>query len=245
MALVWKESTQQAVQMLDYWRGKTNSAGISTTNRDVKILAMHVLMYIGFGKSYGFRSATCPPGEASTMSYRDSFTILINHVFLAVGVARFPRALLRLPFLPSLWLTMGHALTAIEEQIGVMVESEKLLYRNGAAETANLLSGLVRGNLRAQEKEEAVRNQDGKATLRGLTDMEIFSNIFVTMLAGHETSGNSLVHCILYMAAYPQWQAWVAEEIRAVIDIETDVKQQDYQTVYPRLKRCKAILVRR
>jgi len=103
----------------------------------------------------------------------------------------------------------------------------------GAEEQDNLMSILVR----ASENE----NKQGKSA-RHLTDTEIYGNLFSYNLAGHETTSNTLAYATILLAANPKWQEWAAEEVDQVT-AGVDVKDLDYETYYPQLKRVLAIMV--
>ncbi|KAJ8701241.1 hypothetical protein PTI98_000051 [Pleurotus ostreatus] len=75
---------------------------------------------------------------------------------------------------------------------------------NAASLDAALLQNLVQANM-AQEDDAAVR--------RKLTDDEMLSDIFMFLLAGHETSAHSLCFTLILLALYPEAQQKVCEEV--------------------------------
>lgn len=74
-----------------------------------------------------------------------------------------------------------------------------------------------------------------------LSNEEIFGNLFIYALAGHETTANSLAYAIMLLAADEEVQSWVREEIREVVP---DLDNIDYESVFPRLRRVRTIMVR-
>ena len=74
----------------------------------------------------------------------------------------------------------------------------------------------------------------------GLSVDEIFGNIFVINFAGHDTTANTLAFSMFLLAADPKVQEWVAEEVRDVLSDEDD---WEYGSMFPRLIRCRAVLV--
>lgn len=65
------------------------------------------------------------------------------------------------------------------------------------------------------------------------------SNIFAYNLAGHETTANTVAYALVLLAAHPQYQDWVREEIMQV----QDTLAGDYNSIFPRLQRCLAVMV--
>jgi cytochrome P450 len=77
---------------------------------------------------------------------------------------------------------------------------------------------------------------------RGLSVDEIFGNIFVINFAGHDTTANTLAFTMILLAANPEVQDWVREEVRRVTKA-MDVADWDYERLFPQLTRCRAVLV--
>lgn len=65
--------------------------------------------------------------------------------------------------------------------------------------------------------------------------------MFVFNFAGHDTTAHSFAYTFMLLAAHPDVQEWMADEIRHVLGVE-DVLRIDYN-VFPRLVRTLAVLV--
>ncbi|KAF7511090.1 hypothetical protein GJ744_005321 [Endocarpon pusillum] len=104
------------------------------------------------------------------------------------------------------------------------------------AESWNLLTALVRTS------EEAKQSGKDEMFHQGLTDEEIFGNIFFYNLAGYETMANTIATGIVLLAAYPEWQEWMAEEINLVFDDQEILPMGKYEAAFPRLSRCLAVM---
>ncbi|KAK5993819.1 Cytochrome P450 monooxygenase [Cladobotryum mycophilum] len=77
---------------------------------------------------------------------------------------------------------------------------------------------------------------------RGLSVDEIYSNLFVINFAGHDTTANTLAFTMFLLAGNPNVQAWLSEEIQsATKDVPTS--EWDYKTLFPKLTRCRAVLL--
>jgi cytochrome P450 len=98
-----------------------------------------------------------------------------------------------------------------------------------------------------QSKEQA-DSGDTTAGKSFLTEEEIAGNLFIFTAAGFDTTANTMGYAVTILAAYPQWQAWVQEEIDSVMGSpstggEDEPALPDYATTFPRLIRCLAVMV--
>ena len=114
--------------------------------------------------------------------------------------------------------------------------------RNMAAKrehgTGNLMGSLVRAS------EEAQKSSDVNDSTRiGLTDEEIFGNIFALNLAGHERTANSIAASLVLLAAKPEFQDWLIEEIHHVLGDPAGSEDWKYEESFPHLQRCLAVMV--
>lgn len=230
--LVWVESLHQASDMLQYWVQHDHN-GLCSTVQDTKRLALHVLAKAGLGQTHSFQSAIDSTDTATEMNYRDSISVILQH---AVIVMMLPPRLLLLPFLPKKLLRIGNAIVAFKKYMTEILNEEKNLVGQQKPGGGNLMSSLVR----ASEEASQTPSQHGQA---GLTTDEILGNMFIFNSAGHETTANTLSYGILLLAVYPKWQNWVAEEVVHVLK-DGKIETWNYEDVFPRLKRCCAIMVR-
>ncbi|KUJ12892.1 cytochrome P450, family 5, subfamily A [Mollisia scopiformis] len=225
-SFVWKESLTQASGMLKTWI-KAGKEGVVQTPNYTLTLALHVLTAAGFGKSYDFDAGLAMPADGHTLSYRDALREVLKNLFVSIIITSVT--------LPSVMLSksMKDVKTAIAEfkqYMVEMVEEEKSLVHEKEAEKDNLMSVLVR----ASEAEAGGRN--------GLTNEEIYGNLFIYNLAGHDTTAHTLAYAITLMAAHPNLQTWIREELDFVFGGEDAVGDEDYEKAFPRLKRCLALM---
>jgi cytochrome P450 len=75
----------------------------------------------------------------------------------------------------------------------------------------------------------------------GLTEREIYGNIFVINFAGHDTSSHVFTFAVCFLASNPEVQDWISEELRHVLG-DRPPQEWDYTKDFPRLKRCLAVL---
>lgn len=226
--------------MLGVWLSHGKSGVITTTN-DTRTLSLHVLASAGFGKSYPFRDPTDPHGTENT--YRNSLSLILDNAILVMVASP---AILSLPFMPKAWARIGRAIVDFKKYMVNILEEEKYLISQGRKGKENLMTSLIRASaesVRSKHESEINESNAMRHGSVGLTASEIFGNIFVFNFAGHDTTANTLSYCVLLLAAHPTYQDWIAEELQHVLEDE-DPETWDYDEVFPKLKRCLAILVR-
>lgn len=170
-------------------------------------------------------------------NYRDSLALILENSLLILILG--PKFLTQ-KFLPRSWRKIGQATVDFKFHMTEMVHEEKqLIAQNGPGE-GNIIKSLIRASDEMSESSpSAVADGPG---LRGLTEKEIYGNIFVYNFAGHDTMAITLNWALYLLAAYPEIQDWISEEINAVVTDEHN-STSNYSEVYPKLNRCLAVLV--
>jgi cytochrome P450 len=223
--LVWKESLRQAGDLIKEW-SEHRQQGVTSTSDDTMTLALHVLTSAGFGMSYSFHKtgeAELPPGH--TMSYRDALNAVLRGI---IPIFVFPHKWFSLPFAPKSARRLGTAIKEFRAYMTEMVAKERTMISKRDPGTGNLMSSLVRASDQAKE--------------HALTDDEIFGNTFIYNLAGHETTANTLAYAINLLAVFPDYQHWIFEELSDVLGDQDSASAPEYEEVFPKLKRCLAIM---
>ena len=218
---------RQAQEMLQAWVSR-NSLGTTETVQDTAIVALHVLTSAGFGLKFSFSHGLQSPRLGFVMSYRDALRAILRNIIV---LAIFPRKLLSSSYVPKRLGDVGQATIDFERYMNDMLADERSLISEGKSGSGNLMSALVRASEEANDAENA--------PAQGLTDKEILGNIFMYNLAGHETTANTVAYAIVLLAAYPNWQDWLAEEIQSI----KGHHPWEYETAFPKLKRCLATMV--
>ena len=234
--LVWTESVRQAREMLQVWLSK-GEEGINGTTDDTLLLALHVLTGAGFGMSYSFDSELTTSVAGHSMSYRDALRTLLSNVFttILIGSAKLPFWLL-----PKKVARISVAMKEFKQYMVEMVDNERAAHARGDDAGANLVTSLVRASEEARRAEEK-----GIQSKAGLTDEEIYGNIFIYNFAGHETTANQLAYALALLACHPRWQEWLGEEIDHVFGADTSTNEaEQYSKAFPQLRRCLALMVR-
>ncbi|KAF7900088.1 hypothetical protein EAF00_004424 [Botryotinia globosa] len=97
----------------------------------------------------------------------------------------------------------------------------------------NLMTYLIR----ASQSSSEFRSKQS-----GLSESEIFGNVFVFNFAGHDTVSHTPCYALNLLAAHPTVQDWISEEVNAVF-LDSDSSTWDYVDSFPKLKRCMAVML--
>jgi cytochrome P450 len=203
----WQETIDQGQKMLQSWvKDEEEGKSIERVMDDTMRLSLHVISRAGFGRRLEWPTKDAKEkidqeyndpskirneeegiDEGHTMSYTYAIHCLLDNIlaqFLLPRwmISRFPSKRLR---------KANEAFHEWGNYMKEMVENKKLeLAQEKKTDNMDLMGQLVRGQLDGQK----VR---GTSTL---TDEEVLGNMFVFILAGHETAANSIHFSLLYLA---------------------------------------------
>jgi hypothetical protein len=234
MSFVWTESLRQTRYLMEDWGTREgNNNGFSTVSKDTHTLSLNVMASCGFRRSFDSKGSSEQVTSIETYSYRDALQIVLDNAILIMLI---PRRYLRYSWLPRNLQVLGKAAADFEIHMTRMLDEETSMMNRSEKGSESLMTSFFTA-LDTHQIEDA--NATGT---RGLSVDEIFGNIFVVNFAGHDTTANTLVFTMTLLAANPEVQDWVREEVRRVTK-GTDVVEWDYETLFPQLIRCRAILV--
>ncbi|MCJ1312350.1 hypothetical protein MMC25_006024 [Agyrium rufum] len=231
--LVWNEALEQTETILSHWRSLHPEEGTKDIVESTRILALHVLSFAGFGQKSEFGSATGKLGSEHRMAYRDALQLILQNIIM---LAIFPQDFLRSKWLPRKFRDVGKAAHEYKIYMDEMLSQERALISNRTPGGENLLSALIRAS------DAAEKSAASGAPLKGLSDREIYGNIFMYNLAGHETTANTIFYAIALLAAHPSWQEWLAEELRQMIPDGKASQAWEYESMFPSLTRCLSVM---
>lgn len=226
--IVWSESLSLASDILKYW---TKKQSITSSADDLRTLSLHVLTGAGFGKYFKFEGHDERSDTSVSGNYKNALQMILENCILIMGIG--PKALATArPFLPKSWKLGVLAQTCADFQryMTELYEEEKQKQaKTSSGGVKTLLSSLVRAS------------QAGAKTGAGLTESEIYGNIFMLNFAGHDTTAHTFTFAIHFLAAHPDVQVWVSDEVRAVHDGAQ--QEWNYAADFPRLVRCLAVML--
>lgn len=234
---VWEEAAEQAQAMLDLYTANTGSTGatVHTNLRDdTKTIALHVLMSAALGVQKRFGLGVTKPSPGHHMSFADA----LNRVLEVLPVAALTQNMsefLQTRVFPKALRDAALTYNEVKRYLNEMIiqEQENALEptTGSSSKRANLLESLMKASVDSEAGETSTKYQLSPDDVRG--------NLYIFNFAGHETTANALCQAIPLLAAYPQWQDWIIEQI----DCAAKTQSTEYEKIFPRLKRCLALMV--
>lgn len=262
------------------WGHETKRKGNIRT--DIATLGLNVLSGAGFGRQQPFHSKLVTPSPGYEFSFLEAMHTTSANLFktvIASSVATLPSWMLPKSFVQVAKANLevrGYVAEMVREEkaayyankdkesVSVATESAATTTLP-AATSYNLMATLVRAAEQAKLEEEQnqqtqalgdknVSSSSSQQSRRfGLSDDEIYGNLFLYNLAGHETTAGTLCYGIPLLAIHPDVQSWIREEIQHILGTNTSAtsgkngdigKPTDinYEEIFPRLKRCLALM---
>ncbi|KAI0030495.1 cytochrome P450 [Vararia minispora EC-137] len=191
--MVWGETARIMRDLLESeWQ---HAPEIKVDAIDLTIpLTLYIIASAGFGHRISWaEEKNVPAGH--TMTFKESIHIVSTRVFHKLITPRW-----MLGWTASL-RRLRDAFDNFDKYMFEMIEVRRS--RETKEERADLFTNL----LQATELE----------TVSKLTDRELAGNIFIFLLAGHETTAHTLCFCLAYLALYPHVQDRVYEEVKLVL----------------------------
>jgi cytochrome P450 len=224
---VWDETISR-VKDVDFGSESERSLGRIRSTFDV--VAMQVLANVSFGQDMELTSV--PPGHRE--SFMDSLGFMLKHIMLTVIFNSLKAPDMLLPVkLRKLKVSVAEVRLYMEESVlKHMQESKK---SSDKSQKTSLLGAMVKAN---EAEKQQLQKSSGRPSY--LTESELYGNIFVFNIAGYETTASSMTFALSYLAAYPQVQDWIIEELDMYFS--KDSNTSDYDAVYPKLVRCLSIM---
>ena len=236
-SLVWSESIGQAEEVLEHWASQRNP--ITDTVKHLRTLSLHVLSNAGFGKRYSFQEAAELPKPGCQFNYRDSLEFVINHIMILLILGP---GILRNRFAPKFLRKIGQAAADFKEYMKDMFHDEER-YVNNKTQSFSILSAMLRESDEMVKKQIKTGSSRSMSAAKGLSESEIYGNIFVYNFAGHDTTAITFSWAVYLLAAHPEFQDWIGAEISHYVLNDNCSLASNFSHLFPKLKRCRAIMV--
>jgi cytochrome P450 len=230
--LVWTETVKQASAMLAHWSDRGYGIpkdSIRSGAADNMRLSLNVMSRAALGRQIEW--ATEPDTVSAhnltgshSMHFTECFSSLLRDILFVMIL---PKWMLRnLPF------KRMRGIFAVYIEFGRYMQ-EMILSKRGeiqndpkdATSHTDVISQLVKGY--------PVKSSQPQ-TLRALTDSEVVGNLFVFIIAGHETSANSIHFALILPALNPKIQRMVQRELDMIFEGRPPTSWS-YDTDLPRL----------
>lgn len=229
MRYAWEQADLQARSLNTDLEPKQDY-NLDRVRSSFDILAMRILTVVGFGQKTELTDI--PPGHKESLM--DSLGFILQNIMLTLlfNSLRAPDMLLP-TILRRLKSSVREFRLYMEEL--VLQHMRTATARPETSTSTSLLEAMVRAN-------ETSKQDEKKSGMRAhLSDSELYGNIFVFNLAGYETTASTFTFALSYLAAHPEIQAWVAEEVDAFYTKDA-LDAPDYAATYPRMQRCLALM---
>lgn len=232
--LAWDEALRQAGQVLEYWKA-AGSKGVKTTPRDCKTVALNVLVSAGFGRSCAFTGGETEGEEehnstktgSGLLGYHSSLRLILENILVVFLLG--PKILNRIQW-PASLARIGKGFRSFRVHMKNDFETAKTGLREKGSTEGTLMANLVRAFVESEESNNF-----------SISEQEVFGNMFAYNFSGHDTTARSLNFTFYLLAAYPEVQDWMREEIQHVLG-EGSTLNPSYESV-PKLVRCLAVMV--
>ncbi|KAJ6488014.1 cytochrome P450, partial [Mycena sanguinolenta] len=206
--LVWNKTLEIYRDMIQVegWKDK-NSVDVPVTQEITLKLAFLLISTCGFG--FPATWATPPRAPDGGMPIQEALKIFSARILIFITL---PTWLLYLP-IPRL-REVRVARERLSEFMQEQVHERKAL--------------LAAGDMRSDVFTMMVGANQDPLNKYQLDDTELIGNVFLLMLAGHETTANSLAVTLLYMSLQQEIQNEVVEQIMSVVGPARDPHYDDY-----------------
>lgn len=247
-AHIFVESIKQTQGMIDYWIppgandgvGRSRSGTIDTLEHDTMTLALNIIAHVGFGlrllwpdqkmpedadaKSKKYGSHEPPAGHS--MTFAQSMAMVLEKILLLLIL---PVGLLKiLPFKAA--KVAFAARWNFEKYMQEFLQDKKedaLSGGNDKGEGGMDIMGQLVG---AKYGESSKSLKTKRANEAQLSDSDIIGNSFVILLAGHETTANTLHFALVELASNPSAQRALQADVDRLLGRDSDPLSWNYES---------------
>ncbi|KAL6714735.1 putative P450 monooxygenase [Lecanora helva] len=248
---VWMETMDQCQAMVSGWFGenKDRSKSIYTVANDALRLGLHIISKTAFGIRLRWQGTEETltdrkleetldeelPGldfaANHTMSYTEALVTLLHNIITVLVLPQFllNYSLEHLPFHAT--KTAHRAYIEWGRYMNEVFQAKKKAVLNRSeGDDVNLMISLIKGAGITPENLE----EGEKASPQSLSDEEILGNAFAFMIAGHETTANSIHFCLILLALNVASQRHLQSDLDEILQ-GRPVTEQDYDQIIPKL----------
>lgn len=215
-----------------------------STHEDTKVFTLNVLAAALFNKVYPFEGAREQKhnrhADDKSYQYRDSLNTILSSI---IQIFICGEEGLKSWWTPKFWKHAADAMANFRSDIFGLMEEERAHTAPGENGNQHLVARLVRACEEEEPDSTNPKDMNGNNTAKKmtLTEQEILSNLFVYAFAGNDTTSITLTNLLVQLAANPESQEWIAEEITQFCPPKHS-EPLDYR-LFLKFKRCGAVIV--
>ncbi|KAL4753494.1 hypothetical protein BDW72DRAFT_210017 [Aspergillus terricola var. indicus] len=228
---VWTESIRQAQDMLQYILQHPGNHALD----GLKSIAMNVIGKAGFSQEEqwapGLRSQL---GEATTGKpvYFETLSLVSQ---MLLEAAFLPPKFMKAPIMPRALQLLGFHMERTPGYVQEVLDEE----REATEKEKEKGSGSHRNNFLSLLLQLSDEDRRSGQSQFSLTDEEISGSLFIFTTAGYETTANTMGYTVTLLAAYPEWQDWIREELQTLPEHPSTWR---YEEIYPKCRRTLAVM---
>ncbi|KAI9883475.1 MAG: hypothetical protein M1823_004765 [Watsoniomyces obsoletus] len=231
---VWAETVEQTRSMLRQWLGDEENASDGVADdigEDTMRLTLNVISHAGFGRSIAWpgQGGRDEVDEGHQMGYKEALETVLHNI---IWIMLVPKVVLK--YAPFRRLQQAHqSYYEWRQYMNEMMEARrKEMQQGNNVGGFDLMGALVRGS----SNPDTISNGKDSATepKAGLTDAEILGNAFVFILAGHETTANTIHYAMIYLAMHPDSQKRLQQDLDSILE-DRPIHEWTYEEDMPRL----------
>jgi cytochrome P450 len=233
-AHTFAEAINQTQGLIAKWLGPDGRGHktITTVEKDTMTLALNIIGYVGFGLRLLWPGQTLPadadpalakygslePPPGHTMSFAHALASTLEHILILLLVP-WP-VLKRLPFkwAKQTWEAKENYLAYMDEFLHDKIAEVR--QGDQPKDSMDIMGQLVRAKY-------GKSNSDSSE----LSDSDIIGNAFIIIVAGHETTANTMHFTFLELAANPAAQRAVQKDIDGICGRDSDPSTWNYEAV--------------
>ncbi|OBT72006.1 hypothetical protein VF21_08581 [Pseudogymnoascus sp. 05NY08] len=241
-SLVFTESVAQAQGMIRKWMdgNEKSSRTLNDIPADCMRVALHIISAMGFGvrllwpgdafssgdKDSGLIHMGDKPEAGHTMSFEKALTTLLDDIFVLMLTPRWLLKIAPVKRAKRAWEAYKNWKLYMEELLEKKVEAEIAGEKTLGMDIMGALVKSATDSDGPNDKKSPGQLESNKGK-RGLTDENIIGNSFVMLLAGHETTANTIHFSLMELAMAPSSQRNLQKEVSTIFG-DSDPKTWDY-----------------
>jgi cytochrome P450 len=197
LGLLWDETRRQVDVMAAAWKVAGDKANLK---RNIYSLTMNIMSLVGFGNQSEWTDGPDAIPQGHTLSLVGAIYAVVMHL---PHILLLPKSILRLVS-PKAFAGYDE----VERYMSELLVQEKAHLLSDSTNNESSRETLLTAVLRS--------NSTPKPGGTSLTDTEVKGNIFMFLLAGYDTTANTMLFCCITLALYPAIQDRLVDEVDRV-----------------------------
>ncbi|KAF8695050.1 cytochrome P450, partial [Rhizoctonia solani] len=192
--LVWDTAKEFVQQMINTWKPNERTITVDVGEEISLPLSLCVIAKAGFGQDVSWGSDPIPTGHK--LSFKDALSTASKTMHYPLMIPNWAWGLRRK------WSDAKQAHDELRSYLKEMISTRRTLKEQQIREIINSRYDLFSQLISARDEDDM------------LTEDELIGNVFIFMIAGHETTAHTLAIILSMLALYPEVQAKLAQQVQ-------------------------------